>query len=114
MQKLHKKLPSAHHRTTLSGYIFATKACFDNRKKSVKQQYLLHTLLIIWWTSAHEQQGSVLEFGTPQQISTVFASWLRYSYCTDVAQQRSTKLCMMFGRLLGCYTMYTFLEALSL
>ena len=29
-------------RTTLSGHIFATKACIDNRKKLVKQQYLLH------------------------------------------------------------------------
>ena len=28
-----KKLPSAHYRTTLSGCIFATKACIDNRKK---------------------------------------------------------------------------------
>jgi len=28
----HKNLPSAHHRTTLSGYIFATKARIDNRK----------------------------------------------------------------------------------
>jgi len=27
-----KKLPSRHHRTTLSGYIFATKAHIDNRK----------------------------------------------------------------------------------
>ena len=25
------------------GYIFATKACIDNWKKIVKQQYLLHT-----------------------------------------------------------------------
>jgi len=33
------------------------------------------------------------------QISTGFASWLRY--CNDVAQQRSATLCMMFGRLLG-------------
>ena len=38
----HKKAPSEHHRTTLFGYIFATKACIDNRKKTVKQQYLLH------------------------------------------------------------------------
>jgi len=31
-----------HHRTTLSGYIFATKARIDNRKKKlVKQQYVL-------------------------------------------------------------------------
>jgi len=31
---------SAHRRTTLSGYILATKTCIDNRKKLVKQQYL--------------------------------------------------------------------------
>jgi len=31
--------------TTLSGYIFATKACIDNRKKLVKQQYLPHMFL---------------------------------------------------------------------
>jgi len=29
-----------HHRTTLSGHIFATEAHIDNRKKIVKQQYL--------------------------------------------------------------------------
>jgi len=32
-QKWCKKSPSEHHRTTLSGYVFATKACRDNRKK---------------------------------------------------------------------------------
>jgi len=30
-----QKSPSEHHRTTLSGYIFATKACIDNRKKTL-------------------------------------------------------------------------------
>jgi len=35
MQKIAKHSPSAHHRTTLSGYIFGTKACIDNRKKSL-------------------------------------------------------------------------------
>ena len=30
-----KNQSSAHHRTTLSGYIFATKACMDNRKKNL-------------------------------------------------------------------------------
>jgi len=35
MQKIAKKSPSAHHRTTLSGYIFATKARIDNRKKTL-------------------------------------------------------------------------------
>jgi len=32
-QKIAKHSPSEHHRTTLSGYIFASKACIDNRKK---------------------------------------------------------------------------------
>jgi len=30
-----KKLPFWHHRTTLSRYIFRTKACIDNRKKNL-------------------------------------------------------------------------------
>jgi len=37
-----KTSPFAHHRTTLSGCIFATKACINNQKRLVKQQYLLH------------------------------------------------------------------------
>jgi len=40
-----KKLPFAHHRTTLSGYVyvFATKVHIDSQKKKlVKQQYLLY------------------------------------------------------------------------
>jgi len=41
--KMLQKSPSQHHRTTLLGCIFATKAYIDNRKKKlVKQQYLLH------------------------------------------------------------------------
>ena len=30
--KSRRKSPSGHHPTTFSGYIFATKACIDNRK----------------------------------------------------------------------------------
>ena len=37
-----KKSPFWHHRTNLSGYILGTKACIENRKKLVKQQYLPH------------------------------------------------------------------------
>ena len=33
-QKSRQKSPSGHHRTTLLGYIFATKARIDNRKKT--------------------------------------------------------------------------------
>jgi len=39
MQKIAENSPSAHHRTTLSIYVFATKSRIDNRK-IVKQQYL--------------------------------------------------------------------------
>jgi len=38
--KIAKNSPSGHHRTTLLGYIFATNAHIDNRKKRVKRQYL--------------------------------------------------------------------------
>ena len=37
-----KKSPSGHHRTTLSGYIFATKVCIDNRKNVLDSKYILH------------------------------------------------------------------------
>ena len=48
-QKSRQKSPSGHHRTILSGYIFATNwACIDNRKKIVKQQYLLQTFPQLW------------------------------------------------------------------
>jgi len=39
-QKIAKKLPSGHHGTILSDYIFAIQAHIDNRKKIVKQKYL--------------------------------------------------------------------------
>ena len=40
-----KKSPSRHRRTTLLGYIFATKAHIDDRKKLVKQQCLPYMAL---------------------------------------------------------------------
>ena len=47
----------------------------------------------------------------PQEILTGFASWLRY--CSEVAHRRPTKLCTIFCRLLGWYTIYTFLGAFA-
>ena len=41
-RKIAKNSPSGHYRTTLSGYIVATKACIDNRKKLVIEQCLPH------------------------------------------------------------------------
>jgi len=40
-QKTAKNATFGHYRTILSGYSFATKARIDNRKKFVKQQYVL-------------------------------------------------------------------------
>jgi len=34
-QKIAKNSQSGHHRTAFSGYVFATKACIDNRKKNL-------------------------------------------------------------------------------
>jgi len=45
MQKLAKKSPSGHHRKTLMGYIFATKACIDNRKKNLLSSNISSTCL---------------------------------------------------------------------
>jgi len=70
-----KKSPFWHLRTTFSGYILGTKACVNNRKKLVKQQYLLH--------SPHTCADNMVNFGlltaeirwrfgAPLQISTGF------------------------------------------
>jgi len=107
-----KKSPSGHHPTTLSGYIFATKARIDSQKTVVKQQYLLHT---------SSQYGKLRptngwdRFGSLGHPSSKFQRLSRLgvvTYCSDVAQRRPTKRCTMFGRLLGCYTLYAFSEAL--
>ena len=45
-----------------------------------------------------------LVWGTRANL-TGFASSLR---CSDVAHRRPTKLCTMYGHLLGCYIIYTF------
>jgi len=81
-KKIAKKSPSGHNRTTLSGYIFATKARIDNGKKLVKQQYVLQMSphnMVNFGLLAAEIDPVVW---TPQLISTAFASWQRY--CTAV------------------------------
>jgi len=45
--------------------------------------------------------------GHPSKFQRV--SRLGFRYCIDVTQRRSTTLCTMFGRLLGWYSVYTFL-----
>jgi len=43
-QKWRKDSPSGHYRTTLSDYVFATKACVDNRKKNLLNSNVSPTL----------------------------------------------------------------------
>jgi len=108
--KVAKNSPSGHNRTTLSGYVFAIKARIDNRKN------LLNSNISSACTHNMVNFGPLVPeivslVWAPQQISTAFASWLRY--CSDVAQRKSTKLCTMFGHLVGCNTIYTFSGALA-
>jgi len=73
-------------------------------KKIVKQQYLFHISSQygeLRPTSGCDQFGCL---GYPSKFSTGFTSWLRYY--SDVTQRKPTKLCTMFGHLLGCY-LYT-------
>jgi len=98
-----KKLPSAHNRTNLSGYIFAAKACMDNMKNllnSSSSSTCPHNM-VNFGSLAADIGWRV--WGTPANFNG-YPSWLRY--CTDVAHRRSTKLCTMFGRLLSWYAIY--------
>jgi len=82
--KIKPKSPSAHHHTTLLGCIFATKAVGKNLLNGSISSICPHNMVIIGPLTVR----SVQEFGAPQLISTVFASWLHY--CTDIAQRTST------------------------
>jgi len=66
----------------LSGHIFATKAHVDNRKKLVKQQYLLHMLTQYGELRPTSGCSRVTSLGFLQLILTAFAYWQRY--CTAV------------------------------
>jgi len=85
--------------------------CRQSEKKFDKQQYLLDMFPQCgeFRPASRWDRSSI---GAPQIISMAFASWLRY--WSDVVQRKPTKLCTMFGRLLGCYAIYTFLGAVAL
>jgi len=84
------------------------KACIDNRKNLLNSNISCMSHNMANFSPLTAEITSVV-WGT-QQISTVFASWLRY--CSD-APRKPTKMCMMFGRLLGWYTIYTFSGVLA-
>ena len=106
-QKDVKNLPSGHHCATLSGYIFATKAHIDNGKNVLSRSISSicpHNMMNLGPLAA--EIGPVV-WGTPANFNgfRVLAALLQRS---NVAQWKPTKLCTVFGRLLGWYTTYTF------
>jgi len=107
----HKKSPSGQHRTTLSGYIFATMARIDNWKESLLNNNISSTCphnMVNFSLLAAEI--ILLVWGMPANFNG-FASWLRY--CSDVAQRKSTKLFTIFGPYLGWWTMYILSSAVA-
>jgi len=86
------------------GYIFATKACIDNRKKNLWNSNIssaCHHNMLNFGPITAEICWRV--WGTPANFNgfLVLASLLQ-----RVTERKSTKLCTIFGRLLGCYTIY--------
>ena len=94
MQKITKNSLSAHHRTTLSGYIFTTKAHIDNRKKSLSSSNISsrcpHNMVnfgplvaeigpVVWGTPANYNGFRVLAMllhGTPAVgVSQTLRRW---------------------------------------
>jgi len=115
MQKIPQKLPSAHHRRTLSGSIFAAKACIDNRKKLVKQQYLPicpHNMVIVgpltpeidwrvWGTPANfdgfHVLASLLQRCRSMELNQTFhdvGPSLRLVHCMYIFCQVQNSLCV--------------------
>jgi len=93
--------PSADHRTTLSSYIFATNARIDNRKNLLNSNIFptcLYNMVNFGYTSGTRANfngfrvlASLQRRRSPEANQTLHDVW----------------------RLLGCYTMYTFLGAVA-
>jgi len=88
-QKLAKKSPSAHHRTTLSGYIFATKAHIDNRKKNFLSSFISYRCphnMVNFGLLASEIDPVV--WGTPANFNgfRVLAALLHGSQVVSISQ----------------------------
>jgi len=101
-QKSRQKSPSGNHPTTLSGYIFATKACIDNPKKNLLSSNISSTcphnmvnfgplaaeiFSLVWGTPAnfnesrlgsvtarHSSSGREPNCGVQQRASHIYAA----------------------------------------
>jgi len=84
-----QKLPSGHHPTNLSGYIFTTEACVDNWKKNLLSSNISSTCphnMVNFGLLAAEIVSGVL--GTPATFNgfRVFAALLHGSHVMSVSQ----------------------------
>jgi len=88
--KIAKKSPSAHHRTTLSGYIFATKAHIDNRKKNLLSSNISsrcpHNMLNIGLLAA---EIDTVVCGTPANLNG-FRVWVALLHGSQVVSLSQT------------------------
>ena len=88
-QKSHQESPSGHHLTTLSGYIFATKACIDNRKKNLLSSNISstcpHNMVNVGPLAAEIVS---LVWGTPSNFNgfRVLSTFLQRRRSTEVNQ----------------------------
>ena len=78
--------PSRHHRTTLSGYVFASKALIDNRKNvlSINMSSTCPHNMVNFGTLTAEIGSTIW---APLQISTGFASWQCYYTASSSGRQ---------------------------
>jgi len=88
-KKIAKNSPFAHHRTTLSGYIFAMKACIDNRKKNLLNSHSFFTCpdnMVNFGSLTPEVRWRV--WGTPANFNRfrILASLLHQRRSTEVNQ----------------------------
>ena len=80
-QKSYQKSPSGHHRTTLSGYIFATKACIGNRRKTSSAAIRPPHVLTIWRTLPTNGWDRFGSLGHPckfQRVSRLGSVFVRH------------------------------------
>jgi len=88
-QESAKKLPSGHHRTTVLGYIFATKACTDSREKNLLNSNISFTCLHNMVNFSPLAVGICWRvWGTPANFNgfCVLAALLHGTLVVDVSQ----------------------------
>jgi len=83
-----QKSPSAHHSTTLSDYIFVTKALIGNQKNLLNSDTSPTCPYNMMNFDFHQRLKSVGEFGASQLISMGFYSAPQCSHC---------KRCISYG-----------------